>query len=129
MAANNAGDPAKHFGALYRLVGSPEVMAGQMTHLIKVARSPCVTMQVLPAIGHPAMPSGFMITDGAAYVEHVTGGLVHTEAETIERLDLLFESIRAESYRASGRAAVIRKAEQLWTGERAAIAPTAEPLA
>jgi hypothetical protein len=115
--------------ALYRLVGSPEVMADQMRRLAEVAAMPNVTLQVLPAIGHPAMPSGFLIADGAAYTESVVSGQVYVEPETIERLDLLFDSLRSESYRASEGAAVIKKAEQTWTGESAATAPTAGPPA
>src|SRR6185437_14145914 len=34
--------------ALYRCVGSPEIMADQMRHLAEVARLPQVTVQVLP---------------------------------------------------------------------------------
>src|ERR1700724_1112075 len=36
--------------ALYRYVGSPEVMADQLRHLADVARLPHVTLQVLPAV-------------------------------------------------------------------------------
>lgn len=61
--------------ALYRLVGSAETMAGQMGHLLNVATMPNVTVQVLPAIAHPATQSGFLIADDAAYTEHVIGGL------------------------------------------------------
>jgi len=112
--------------ALYRCVGSPEVMAAQMRHLAGVAAMPTVVMQVLPAVAHPATQSGFMVTDSAAYAEHVIGGYTYTEPETVTRLARLFDTIRAECYRASESAAIIRKAGALWTGERAA---TAEPTA
>jgi hypothetical protein len=105
--------------ALYRLVGSPEVMAGQMDHLLEVSAMPNVTLQVLPAIAHPAGASGFMVTDSAAYAEHVIGGYTYTEHETVTRLARLFDTIRAESYRASESAAIIRKAGEIWTGEQA----------
>ena len=105
--------------ALYRLVGSPEVMASQMDHLLEVSAMPNVTLQVLPAIAHPAGASGFMVTDSAAYAEHVIGGYTYTEQETVTRLARLFDTIRAESYRASESAAIIRKAGEIWTGEQA----------
>jgi hypothetical protein len=108
--------------ALYRLVGSPEVMAGQMQHLSDVARLPNVAVQVLPAMAHPATQSGFMIADDAGYTEHVLGGLVYTEVETVTALRRLFDTLRAECYRASESAAIIRRAGNLWTGERAATA-------
>jgi hypothetical protein len=105
--------------ALYRLVGSAEVMASQMRHLGKVAAMPNVTLQVLPAVAHPAGASGFMVTDSAAYAEHVVGGYAYTEAETVTALRRLFDTIRGESYRASESAAIIRKAGEIWTGEQA----------
>jgi hypothetical protein len=112
--------------ALYRLVGSPEVMAQQMRHLAEVAAMPNVTMQVLPAIAHPATASELIIADNsAAYAEHLAAGGVYTEDETVTRLDRLFDTTRAECYRASDSAAIIRKAEQTWTGvSPATAAPT-----
>ena len=56
--------------ALYRCVGSAEVMAAQMAHLGEVAAFPNVLVQVLPVVAHPATQSGFMVTDGAGYAEH-----------------------------------------------------------
>jgi Domain of unknown function (DUF5753)/Helix-turn-helix domain len=112
--------------ALYRMVGSPEVMAGQMTHLADVASLPNVTMQVLPAVAHPATQSGILIADDAAYTEHVIGGLVFTDPETVTSLAIMFDSLRTECYRASESAAIIRRAGAVWTGEQAATqAPTA----
>jgi hypothetical protein len=113
--------------ALYRLVGSADTMAGQMAHLADVASLPNVTLQILPAVAHPATQSGFMVADNAAYTEHVLGGLVFTEPETVTSLARLFDTLRAESYRASESAAIIRRAGALWTGEsRATAEPTAE---
>ena len=61
---------------------------------------PNVTIQILPAIAHPATQSGFLIADDVAYTEHVIGGLVFTDAETVTVLDRLFDTLRAECYRA-----------------------------
>jgi Domain of unknown function (DUF5753) len=103
--------------ALYRGVGSPETMAAQMRHLLEVASLPNVTMQVLPAVAHPATASELIIADNnAAYAEHLAAGGVYIESETFTRLELVFTTIRAECYRASASAAIIRKAENLWTG-------------
>jgi transcriptional regulator with XRE-family HTH domain len=111
--------------ALYRLVGSPEIMAAQMRHLIEVAKLPNVTMQVLPAVAHPATASELIIADdNAAYAEHLAAGGVYAEPVTIAHLGRIFTSIHAECYRASDSAAILRKAEEVWTGERAL---TAEP--
>jgi transcriptional regulator with XRE-family HTH domain len=107
--------------ALYRCVGSAAVMAEQMRHLLEVAAMPNVTMQVLPAREHPATQGGFIIADAtAAFAETVVGGYVYTAAETLSALDRLFDTLRSECYRASESAAIIGKAEEVWTGERAA---------
>jgi transcriptional regulator with XRE-family HTH domain len=113
--------------ALYRRVGSAEIMAGQLRHLLVVAAMPRVTLTVMPAVEHPGNESGFVITDDAAYAEHVMGGLVFTEPETLNVLAMRFDTLRAESYRASDSLALIERMSGIWTtGVRAATAvPTA----
>jgi transcriptional regulator with XRE-family HTH domain len=103
--------------ALYRGVGSPEITAAQMRHLLEVATLPHVTLQMLAPVAHPATASELIIADNsAAYCEHLVAGGVYTEDDTVTRLELIFTTIRAECYRASDSAAIIRKAEKLWTG-------------
>ena len=65
--------------SLYRLVGSAEIMAAQMSHPAAIAAIPNVTLQILPAVAHPANASEFIVTGSAAYGEHVAGGYVFTE--------------------------------------------------
>ena len=102
--------------ALYRCVGSAEVMAGQMGHLAEMASMPNVTMQVLPAIAHPATASELIIADNnAAYAEHLAAGGVYTEDDTVTRLERIFATIRGESYRVSESVAIIRRAGEAWT--------------
>jgi transcriptional regulator with XRE-family HTH domain len=109
--------------ALFRGVGSPEIMSAQLRHLLDLAAMPNVTMQILPAVAHPATASELIIADDdAAYCEHLVSGGVFTETETVTRLELIFTTIRSECYRASDSAAIIRKADQLWTGARQATA-------
>ena len=68
-------------------------------------------------MAHPATASELIIADNsAAYCEHLVAGGVYTEDDTVTRLELIFTTIRAECYRASDSAAIIRKAEKLWTG-------------
>ncbi len=114
--------------ALYRLVGSAEIMAAQMGHLIAVAAMPNVTLQVLPAVAHPANASELIVTDSAAYAENVVGGYVFTEEETVTRLARLFDTILSESFRASGSAAMIEEVGQKWTAgaSPASQTPTAD---
>ena len=106
--------------ALYRRVGDAGVMADQMSHLVAVGARENVTLQVMPAIAHPATQSGFIVTDTAAYAEHVLGGYAYTDPETVTRLARLFDTLRGESYRVSESTALIREAGKLWTGERQA---------
>jgi hypothetical protein len=112
--------------ALYRCVGSPEIMAAQMHRLAEAARLPRVTVQVLPAVAHPATQSGLMVAGDAAYAEHVAGGYVFTDQETVIAIERLFDTLRGECYRVSESLAVIGKAGELWTGVSQA---TAVPMA
>jgi transcriptional regulator with XRE-family HTH domain len=103
--------------SLYRCVGSPQIMAGQMGHLAEVSRLPSVTVQVLPAVAHPAGASGFVVTADAAYAEHVVGGFVYTDEETVSWLLRLFDTLRGESCRVSESLRTIeRLGETSWTG-------------
>jgi transcriptional regulator with XRE-family HTH domain len=113
--------------ALYRLVGSAAVMAEQMNRLLEVSALPNLTVQVLPAVAHPATTSELIVADdNAAYAEHLAAGGVYTEADTVTHLERIFATIRGESYRVSESAEIIRKAGALWTGERQVTAgPTA----
>jgi Domain of unknown function (DUF5753) len=101
-------------------------MAAQMRHLAEIARLPHVTIQVLPAVAHPATQSGFMVTGSAAYAEHVAGGYVFTDQEIVTSIDRLFDTLRGECYRVSESLAIIGKAGELWTGASRA---TAVPMA
>lgn len=101
--------------ALYRMVGSPEIMAGQLAHLVQVAGMPRVTVTVMPAITHPGNESGFIIADdGAAYAEHVVGGFVYTDEQVVFGLIRRFDSLRAESYRASESRRMIERLGETW---------------
>jgi transcriptional regulator with XRE-family HTH domain len=103
--------------SLYRCVGSPEIMAAQMRHLVEVAAMPNVTLQVLPAIEHPANASEFIVADNAAYAEHVVCGYVFTDDQTVSSLNKLFSTILSECYRASESVALIEEVGEIWTGE------------
>ena len=51
--------------ALYRRVGTPEVMAVQLHHLLDVADRPNVTLQVMPEVAHASLASAYLIADDA----------------------------------------------------------------
>jgi Domain of unknown function (DUF5753) len=101
--------------ALYRQVATADVMAGQMHHLAATAAMPHVTIQVLPAVAHPANASGFVIADDAVWCEHVAGGYVFTDAQTVSALSTRFDTLRGESYRVSETLTLIKGMAELWT--------------
>jgi transcriptional regulator with XRE-family HTH domain len=114
--------------ALYRLVGTPEIMEAQMRHLAEISKLPNVRMQVLPAVAHPATASELIIADNnSAYAEHLAAGGVYTEDDTVAHLERIFATIAGECYRVSESLAVIRKAEETWTGGRPATAGPTGP--
>jgi transcriptional regulator with XRE-family HTH domain len=100
--------------SLYRCVGSPEIMAAQMSRLLEVASQPNVTMHVLPAREHPANASDIIIADDAAYAESLAGGGTHTGTETFTRLERLMTTIIGESYRVSESTARIQRMRETW---------------
>jgi hypothetical protein len=101
--------------SLYREVGSAVVMSAQCARLAEIAAMPNVTMQVLPAVAHPANASELIVADGAAYAEHIAGGLVFTEEETVSSLSRIFSTILSESFRASESLALIEEVGAIWS--------------
>jgi len=99
--------------SLYRLVGSAGVIAAQLRRLLDVSVMPGVTVQVLPAIAHPATAGELIITDDAAYVENLVGGAVLT-GETVSSLMAVFDSLRGECYRVSESVALIERLAEAW---------------
>jgi hypothetical protein len=102
--------------ALYRCVGSAQVMTVQMRRLSDAAAMPLVTLQVLPAVAHCANASEFIIVgDSAAYAEHVTGGYVFTDEQTVSALAMRFDTLRGECYKVSESAALLERMCELWS--------------
>jgi hypothetical protein len=102
--------------ALYRLVGSLDIMAAQLQHLIAMAGRPRVTIQVVPAVAVPSVAHGISLTDGAAYSETSVNGNVWTDEETRSSLGRVFDTLRSEAWRASESLVLINEASELWTG-------------
>jgi hypothetical protein len=119
--------------ALYREVGDAAVMAGQCARLSEVAAVPSVTLQVMPAIGHTSMASGYLIADDAVWCEHVVSAGVYTDPDIVVNVTARHDSLRSECYRASESLALIGRAERLWrSGEspwNGALRPTAPAMA
>jgi transcriptional regulator with XRE-family HTH domain len=99
--------------ALYRLVESPEGMADQLSHLCAMATAPTVTLQVLPAIAHPATASGFVVADDSAYAEHVASGGVYG-GDGLSNMAKMFDTLRGECYRVSESLTMIERLGRVW---------------
>jgi len=111
--------------SLYRRVGSAEVMTGQLRHLVGVAALPHVTLTVMPAVEHPGNASGFVVTEEAAYAEHAAGGFTYTDEEKVYALGLRFDTLRAESYRASESLALLERVTKIWAAGASPLTPEA----
>jgi hypothetical protein len=115
--------------ALYAAYGSPEVMAGQCAHVLDVASRTNVTVQVVPAVGHPLSNALVIVADTGAYTEHALGGSVFTEDESVSRLRELVATVRGEAVPVRVSLAMIREARQRWTGGNRRTAATGEARA
>jgi transcriptional regulator with XRE-family HTH domain len=101
--------------ALYRRVGTAEVMAAQLRRLLEVAAMPNVVMQVMPEVAHASMASGYLIADDAVWCENVITAGTYTDPETVGAMTLRFDTLRAECYRASESLVLIERLESQWT--------------
>ena len=111
--------------ALHRLVGSAEVMAGQMRHLSSIAAMPNVVLQVLPAVACPATQGGFLLADDAAFAETVVGGYVYVAEETVTTLARLFDTLRGECMKISESAALLERMAKQWATGASQATPAA----
>ncbi|MBB6118483.1 helix-turn-helix domain-containing protein [Nocardiopsis algeriensis] len=88
--------------ALLRRFKSPEVMEGQVDHLIRLSHRDRVTIQILPmdTEGHPGLGGSFKLIaapDGGdiVYVEGHEVGISLKEPETVNGYDRIFAELRS----------------------------------
>lgn len=112
--------------ALYRAVGSAEIMAEQCVKLTNVAKMVQVTVQVVPAVMINLATALVILADDAAYTENALTGAAYDGEEPVTRLRRLIGSVRAEARPASESLALIKEAERKWTGVSRATAATVE---
>jgi hypothetical protein len=62
----------------------------------------------------PVNASGFLIADGAVWIEHAAGGFTYIDDETVTALAVRFDTLGSESYRASEPAALIERLAGTW---------------
>ena len=108
---------------LHRPVGGPDVMAGQLKHLIELASRPAIVVRVMPAtVGvHDGLPgAGFIIADfgdapSAAYQDTALRGQVIEEAEDIVTLGATWDRLAAEALPRSASLARMEEIGKSWT--------------
>lgn len=90
--------------ALHRVVGGPDVMREQLSHLREVTRYRSVTFQIVPftAGAHPAMPGAFTVMDfpdrnvpDVVHIDSMAGDLFIPQEEDVRRYANIYEHLRA----------------------------------
>jgi transcriptional regulator with XRE-family HTH domain len=102
--------------ALYRLVGSPEIMRAQLRHLLDVAARANVVLQVMPEVAHVALAASYALADDAVWSEHVVSGGVYTDPEIIASVAVRHDNLRGECMKVSESLALIGGLADEWTG-------------
>jgi transcriptional regulator with XRE-family HTH domain len=106
-------------GALHQAVGGPDVLAGQITHLVKLAADyPAVTIQVLPfsAGAHAAAGSGSLAilrfpdapSLGVVYLEALSGGVYLEDQADVARYVRAFALLRSAALSPSDSVHLLR---------------------
>jgi hypothetical protein len=110
--------------ALRRMIGGPDVMAGQLDHLLVVGSRPNVTIQVLPfSLGaYGPLPGNMVLLDfaepdepGLAYLEYVAGGETEENRDKVVALSDAWDE-------AASAAPSPRRSRQIIRAAREAIA-------
>ena len=91
--------------AIRRVVGGPDAMRNQLSHLAEVAERPGVQLQVLPFTSgaHAAMAASFIILSfeapdpDVAYVDTGTSGLFIENVLDVDAYRLMFDHLRASA--------------------------------
>jgi transcriptional regulator with XRE-family HTH domain len=109
-------------GVLHRPVADPEVMRGQLDHLLALSRRPNITIQVVPyeAGGHTGLLGAFSVAemgnrDAIVFVEDIADGRVFEDDATLSQVALRFKSLQSEALpKRASRDLIARVAEERW---------------
>ncbi|UED86650.1 helix-turn-helix domain-containing protein [Streptomyces profundus] len=114
------GNPPKiwaiiHESALVPHIGGVRVMKAQLEHLVKAARMPKVTLQVLSrTAGAPPATEPFILLElpkqrTVAYTDTALGGQMATSEDQVEFLRVAFDRLRAEALSPSKSIQLVKK--------------------
>jgi len=87
--------------AIHRAVGGPDVMREQREHLLRMAESPSVTLQVVPfrSGAHPGMAGAFVLVEfphddpPLVYTDSAGGGIFLETEDDVERYRSAFDHL------------------------------------
>lgn len=105
---------------LERMVGSPEIMRDQCSHLVEMAGRPTVTIHVISGSEeHPGLNGAFAIAEMAtgeslAFVDSATLVQMTDDLDAIADLKLVFDSLRTEAYRGTESLDRLKTAVDRW---------------
>jgi len=107
---------------LYREVGTPEIMCGQLAHLAELPRRPNITIQVVPysAGPHSGLLGAFVIAElddslPVAYLETAAEGETAEDPSVLARLALTFDTLRSKALPdTASRGMIMKVAEERW---------------
>jgi transcriptional regulator with XRE-family HTH domain len=112
-----------HERALYFQVGPPEVMAGELRHLLELSKKPNVVLQVVRDTGYfPGIRGPFEVATGEAIPDTLL--MLAIEDQTMEDTALtrkagaLFEEIRGYALSVADSRAVILEAIRRWSQQQ-----------
>ncbi|GGR91887.1 transcriptional regulator [Streptomyces humidus] len=92
--------------ALRRVVGSRELMRGQLEHLVEQSQLPHVTVQVIPFDmgAHPGLNGQYAILEfpdtadsSVVYIEGVTSDLYLEKPNDVQKYSVMYEHLRAQA--------------------------------
>ena len=107
---------------LHREVGTPEVMRGQLGHLVDLSRRPNITIQVVPysAGAHSGLLGAFVIAElddspPIAFLETAAEGETAEDPSVVARLALTFDNLRSKALPdVASRDMIAKVAEERW---------------
>lgn len=108
---------------LHRLIGTPEIMSGQVQRIVDVATQPNVRVQVVPeGVGaYPGLAGGFVIAamDGQefVYVDDVFSGDVIESPEDVATIKRVWVTLQAEALPAKQSIKLIEKELESWSAK------------
>lgn len=111
--------------------GNPQIVAGQLDHILRLSEEGAIRLQVLPDEEIPLIThKAFRVTiiksqQIIAYGEHNLGGLTKSDPQSVEEMHSLFELLASDSLPVKLSMEWIRRARARWnSGESQATAAT-----